>query len=397
MSESDSARPAHILPIIVLAQFMASSVWFAANAVLGDLYSLWQLPDQSISLVTSAVQFGFVVGTLCFALLSISDRYSPPSVFLVCALLGAVFNAGVFVAPEGLAPLMLLRFATGFFLAGVYPVGMKIAASWYAEGLGRALGYLLGALVLGSAFPHLLEALGAELPWRWVMACVSVVAVAGGLAVYWLVPAGPHLPGKTVFDVRVIPEVFRSRDLRRAAFGYFGHMWELYPLWAFFPVLLALHWSLQDVTLAAPTLSLLTFTAMAVGVIGCVGGGLLARRLGSPRVAFFQLACSGLCCLASPFMLATPTPIFLAFVVVWGITVAGDSPQFSSLVAAGAPRAYVGTALTLVNCIGFSITVVSLQVVEWARLVLAPEYMLWILLPGPLLGLIGMRGLLNRA
>lgn len=393
MNATATPRPAWILPVIVLAQFAATSLWFAANAVLPDLRTVFELPANAVGLVTSAVQFGFVAGTLIFALLTLSDRFRPSTVFLVCALLGAACNTGVFVVPEGLWPLLVLRFATGFFLAGIYPVGMKIAASWYAEGLGGALGYLVGALVLGTAFPHLIEALGGDLPWRGVMAAVSGLAVAGGLAVYLFVPAGPHLPGPSPFDPRAIPDAFSDRNLRSAAFGYFGHMWELYPVLAFFPVLLVLH--IEGGGASGVGVSLWSFFAIAAGAVGCMGGGMLSRRLGSARVAFVQLACSGVACVVSPWLLHAPTPVFLAFLLFWGMTVSGDSPQFSTLVAGSAPRRSVGTALTFVNSMGFAITIVSLQLVELLRHVVHPDYMMWVLVPGPVIGLLAMRRLLQ--
>ncbi len=387
------ARPRWILPVIVLSQFAATSLWFAGNAVLGDLQAAWDLPANALGLITSAVQFGFVAGTLCFALLSLSDRYPPPAVFLICALLGAGCNLAVFLFGQGLGSLLFLRFATGFFLAGIYPVGMKIAASWYEQGLGRAIGYLLGALVLGTAFPHLLRGLGSTLAWEYILAAVSAIAVLGGLAVYFLVPVGPYLPARTVFSIGAIPRIFRSRDLRSATFGYFGHMWELYALWAFLPVILA-HYA-QRAGLPDLNVSLWSFYILGIGALGCVGGGLVSQRAGSARVAFYLLAGSGLACLLSPIMLLyAPPALFLCFMLFWGITVAGDSPQFSTVTANSAPREYVGTALTLVNCIGFTITAISIQVISLLSRIIPIEFLFLVLVPGPLLGVFACRNLL---
>jgi MFS family permease len=181
-------RPARILPLIIFSQFTGTSLWFAGNAVIGDLQLAWGLGTQALAYVTSAVQLGFICGTLLFAILVIADRFSPRRVFFCCSLAGALANIALLVAPPGLETLLLLRFATGFFLAGIYPVGMKIAAGWYQQGLGRALGYLVGALVVGTAFPHLIRSSGAELPWQQVIAGVSILALGGGFAM--LYPTG---------------------------------------------------------------------------------------------------------------------------------------------------------------------------------------------------------------
>ena len=231
-------RPARLLPLLLFAQFAGTSPWFAGNAIIDDLQQAWALPPESIGYVTAAVNLGFIFGTLIFALLTISDRYPPRRVFFVCALACAVANLLLLFASQTLAALLACRFATGFFLAGLYPVGMKIAASWYREDLGRVMGYLIGALVLGTAFPHLLRALDAGLPWQVVIVGISLFAVAGGLAVLLGVNDGPWLQGVAKLDLRASRLVFASADFRASAGGYFGHMWELYSLWTFAPLLI---------------------------------------------------------------------------------------------------------------------------------------------------------------
>ena len=239
MSEAGRARPARILPVIVASQFAGTSLWFAGNAVVGDLQEKWGLAADAVGHTASAVQAGFICGTLVFAFLSLSDRYSPRKLFFVCSLLGAAANLGVHVADGGLDALLASRFLTGFFLAGVYPVGMRIAAGWYRSGLGHAIGLLVGALVLGTAFPHALKAAGHALPWEAITIAVSMIAAAGGALMLWLVPDGPYVTTAARFDPRALAKIFRSRAFRASAFGYFGHMWELYAFWAFVPVVLA--------------------------------------------------------------------------------------------------------------------------------------------------------------
>lgn len=385
-------RPARILPLIIFSQFTGTSLWFAGNAVIGDLQLAWGLGTQSLAYVTSAVQLGFICGTLLFAILVIADRFSPRRVFFCCSLAGALANIALLVAPPGLGTLLLLRFATGFFLAGIYPVGMKIAAGWYQRGLGRALGYLVGALVVGTAFPHLIRSSGAELPWQQVIAGVSILALGGGFAMLLAVPDGPHLASGSAFNPRALGLVFRSRQFRASAFGYFGHMWELYTLWAFVPVLLLAYSAHHEVSLNVPFWS---FLAIAAGSIGCVIGGVISNRTGSAPVAAIQLAVSGLCCLLSPVLFDAAPLAFLAFLLLWGITVVGDSPQFSALNAAYAPREYVGSALTIVNSIGFLITVLSIQLASSILPLIGAQYIFWLLLPGPILGLLALSPLLR--
>jgi MFS family permease len=391
MSEAVASRPARILPVIIFSQFAGTSLWFAGNAVLADLEPRWGLGAEAVGYFTSAVQLGFITGTLAFAFFVIADRYSPRAVFFACALLGAAFNLGLFLA-QGLGPVLALRFMTGFFLAGIYPVGMKIAAGWYQRDLGNALGFLVGALVLGTAFPHLVRGLLAALPWEFVSVSVSLTAAAGGVLMWLLVPDGPYTHRAAKFDPRALAVIFRSPRFRASAFGYFGHMWELYAFWAFVPVVLAAH---AARTQAALDVSIWAFVVIAAGAIGCVGGGLVSLARGSAPVAFVQLLVSGLCCLLSPFFFHASTPLFVAFLLLWGITVVGDSPQFSTLNARNAPPTLVGSALTIANCIGFAITIVSIQLVAWLATLVSPAYLFVPLALGPMLGLAALMPLLR--
>ena len=312
-----SIRSRWVLPVIIFSQFTATSLWFAGNAVLDDLRIQWQLPDNTISSITSAVQLGFIFGTLTFAFFAIPDRFSPRKIFLICSIAGASANAAVTVISESYWILLGCRFMTGVFLAGLYPVGMKIAAGWYREDLGKAIGFLVGALVLGTAFPHLLKGFGSHWPWSVVMLSVSSLALLGGLILFLIVPDGPYTSKGTSFNPRALAIIFRSRDFRASAFGYFGHMWELYAFWAFVPVFLSAH--LEFVGHSSLNISLWTFAIIAVGSLGCAGGGLLSQRLGSARVALYQLTASGLCCLLSPLIFFAPLPVFSVIFTLLGI------------------------------------------------------------------------------
>jgi MFS family permease len=386
--------PRRILPVIVVSQLLASSVWFAGNAVLPDLQSRMGLPESALGHVTAAVQFGFIAGTLVFAVLAVSDRYSPRATFLACALLGSACNAAALLFDESIARLLAARFATGFFLAGIYPVGMKIASGWYRHDLGRALGFMVGALVAGTALPHLIRGRGHAMAWEAVMLSISAIAAAGGVLMFALVPDGPFLAGAARFEARALATIFRSRGFRASSFGYFGHMWELYAFWAFVPPLVAVHAGRTGEP--GPDIALVSFAIIAAGAIGCAAGGHVSLRLGSARVAFAQLAGSGLCCLLSPVLFLAGPLLFLPFLLVWGVLVAGDSPQFSALNAHYAPADQVGSALTIANCIGFGISIVSIQLLNLAADALPAQYLFLLLVPGPIFGLWALRPLLPQ-
>jgi predicted MFS family arabinose efflux permease len=229
--------PKRILPTIVFAQFAGTSLWFAGNAIIADLQTAMGVGIDDIGIVTSAIQLGFISGTLFFALLSISDRYSPRKLFLVCSILGAISNLLIYFIAYNLFSLLVLRFITGFFLTGIYPIGMKIAAGWYKKSLGNAIGLLVGALVLGTAFPHLIKSFGSSVPWEFVIFIISAFSLVGGLTMYLFVPDGPNISSGTKFNPTAILTLFKYRKLRSSALGYFGHMWELYTFWALIPII----------------------------------------------------------------------------------------------------------------------------------------------------------------
>jgi MFS family permease len=340
-----------------------------------------------VGTLTSAVQLGFIAGTLLFALLAVADRFSPRRVFLLCSLAGAACTlAGVWSAGS-FQELLLWRAATGFFLAGIYPVGMKIASQWFPQGLGSALGWLIGALVLGSASAHAVRAVGAALPWTMVFYTVAAAAALGGVLLYIALPERPRPTGQgTGLRWRALGSIWTDRKVRASVFGYFGHMWELYTMWVLVPAILATR-------LAGAALSWAAFGVLGVGAVGCIIGGWWARRIGSARVAAWQLAMSGLCCVLAPWLLRSGDALFALWLLLWGITVAGDSPQFSALTAQNAPPLAVGSVLTLVNSIGFGISVLSIQLF----VSLAERHDLATLLPwlglGPLLGVWALRPL----
>lgn len=356
---------------------------------MNDIVQAFQLEASALAHLTSAVQFGFITGTLVFAFLTIADRFSPSKVFFVCAILGAIFNLGAVWQGNGLETLLLFRFLTGFCLAGIYPVGMKIAADYFQKGLGKSLGYLVGALVLGTAFPHLLKGFTSELPWRFVLIATSSIATIGGLLMFFLVPDGPHRKASTKPDFTLLFKVFQKRNFRTAAFGYFGHMWELYAFWTFVPsILLTYQMKKEDLDWNIPFLS---FLIIGLGGVACVIGGYFSQTFGAKKVATTALLLSCLCCLISPFILNIHLPfILLTFLIFWGLFVIADSPLFSTLVAQSAIPEHKGTALTVVNCIGFSITIISIQLLNILFQYIPPNYAYLCLAIGPILGLVAL-------
>ena len=351
-----------------------------------DLLVNFDLNESVLGHLTSAVQFGFIIGTLIFAILTIADRFSPSSVFISCALLGAVFNLGIIWEGNSLTSILTFRFFTGFFLAGIYPVGMKIASDYYKKGLGKSLGFLVGALVVGTAFPHLLKDITQSFPWKYVLISTSSLAVLGGILMVSMVPDGPYRKPSQQLDLSAFFSVFQNRNFRSAAFGYFGHMWELYAFWAFVPIMLKTYSMAHSVEIF--NIPLLSFLIIGIGGLACVSAGYLAQAIGTKRMAFIALLLSCGCCLISPLMFFLDSEIiFIAFLLFWGMVVIADSPLFSTLVAQNAPPEIKGTALTIVNSIGFAITIVSIQLVNGIKTLTDSNSVYIVLALGPIMGL----------
>lgn len=381
--------PKHILPIIVISQFCCTSLWFAGNGVMNNLVTTFNLQEDALGYLTSAVQFGFISGTLIFALFTIADRFSPSKVFFVSAIFGAIINLGCILDNQTLFSLISLRFLTGFFLAGIYPVGMKIATDYYDKGLGKSLSFLVGALVLGTALPHLLKDILINFSWKSVLISTSTLASFGGLLLLIFVKNGPYRKPSKNLDLSICFKVFKNNNFRKAAFGYFGHMWELYTFWAFVPVLLSIYQK-TNATIDF-NISILSFVIIAIGSISCVFGGYISQKFGVKKTAFSFLVLSCICCLISPFMFQTHQYVFIAFLVFWGMVVIADSPLFSTLVAQNAPSEDKGTALTIVNCIGFSITIISILMMNTIKINTDSNAVFMILGIGPFLSLLALR------
>jgi MFS family permease len=380
----DARAAGRALALTSLGVFLASATWFTGTAAVPALRRAWGLSEAQSAWLTISVQAGFITGTFLYAVLNVSDVFNPRRVFFASAAAGALCNAGFAALSGGLPGAVALRFLTGVTLAGVYPVAMKIVASWFTAGLGWRLGIMVGALALGTSTPYLVRAVGAGADWRLLTGGASLAALLGGVLVLGAVGDGPRLPARAPFDPRALVRVFGPASFRLNAFGYFGHMWELYAFWSLLPFFLA--GRLPPSPPGSDRVALVAFLTVALGGLGCAAGGWVSRRVGERRVALFCLAASAACCLLSALAFAWPAPALVAFVLLWGVVVVADSPQFSALAARYCPPAYTGTAFTVQNGVGFAVTLVSIQLLPLLAARVGWRWTFLALAPGPILG-----------
>jgi MFS family permease len=367
---------------------LALALWFSATAVLPALRAEYGLSDWQASLYTSAVQAGFVVGTVISALLVLADRVDPRRLFLAAALVGAGANLAIIAVAPTSPAVPLLRFVTGACLAGVYPVGMRIVASWAKGDMGLLVGLLVAALTLGSASPHLRGAFGGA-DWRLVLIGASASAVLGGLVISF-VTLGPGMAPAPPFHPALALQAWRNVPLRLANAGYLGHMWELYAMWAWIGVFFDASFRLTLAESDMPWARLATFATVAAGAIGCFAGGWFADRVGRTRVTMIAMAVSGSCALIVGWLITAPPWLLLAICLVWGVAIVADSAQFSASVAELSDPGLVGTMLTVQTSAGFLLTLVTIHLIPIVVDVTGWGLAFALLAPGPFLGVLAM-------
>lgn len=377
----------HAILIITFSQLFGTSLWFSANSAAANLIQEWHITVSDIGWLTNAVQAGFILGTFLIAFTGFADRFKASSIFTGAALLGAFFNLCFAWLAQGLIDGMIYRFCVGLCLAGIYPIGMKLIVQWAPHRAGAVLALLVAMLTLGTALPHALNGLSANLNWHYVITFSSILASVAALLIFILGDDQSAQVVKKRISTENAFQVFKNKKFKASALGYFGHMWELYAFWTILPLFIAHSGILKPLGLS--NVPLATFLIMACGAVGCLLGGYWSKTYGSDRVAMGALFLSGLSCLI--FALAwryLPAWSLLIVLIVWSASVIADSPQFSALASVACPPEKLGAALSIQNSIGFAITIVSIASTTYAFDQIGLDSA-WILLLGPIFGILG--------
>jgi len=376
------------LAILATAMVLSMTTWFSATAVLPQLREEWSLSSSAASWMTIAVQLGFVVGALASATLNLADVVAPRRLMLFGAA-GAAASNLLLLAADGPGLAIPARLATGASLALVYPPALKEMATWFRRGRGLALGVMVGALTLGSAMPHFVNGLGGA-QWQPVIVVTSVVTLLGGILANAAGRDGPFPFPVAVFEPRQIGVIVRHSGVRLASIGYFGHMWELYAMWAWFAAFFADTMALKGYDDSASTVSFVTFLVIGSGALGCVAGGVLADTWGRTRITGVAMTISGACALLIGLVRHGPLWVTIGVGLIWGVTIVADSAQFSAIVTEVGDQAYVGTGVTLQLAAGFALTVATIWLIPIVRDAVGWDWAFVLLVPGPVLGVAAM-------
>jgi len=377
--------------LLALSVLLAKGVWFSASAALPALTAAWALSDSGRAWLTMSVQIGFVVGAFGSALLNLADRIPARPLLTISTLLAALSNVSIPLFVNGLDYALPLRFLTGLFLAGVYPVGMKIMATWTKEDRGLGIGLLVGALTIGTASPHLLNAFGGVAEWKPVLYFASAFAALGALIAFFFVDEGPYRTKTPPFNWKFAGEIARNKDIVLANLGYLGHMWELYAMWAWIPIFLLA--SFKNVGIAPQWASVAAFAVIGAGGIGSLVAGRLADKLGRTTLTIASLLISGVCTLIVGFLFGGNPIALVAVCLIWGFAVVADSAQFSACITELCRPDYIGTALTLQTSLGFLLTLLTIRLIPTLERVVGWQWAFMFLAIGPVVGIWAMNAL----
>jgi MFS family permease len=394
-SPADSSRRSadasrwQVLAILAIAIVLSLTTWFSATAITPELKREWRLSPFELSWLTMGVQIGFVCSALAASLVNLPDIVRLNRLMASSALLAAAANACL-LAAHGPVPAIAARVVTGFALAGVYPPALKLVSTWFNRDRGLALGTVVGALTVGSSMPHLFRSLSSTVDWRWVVKMSTLATSVGAALFFFFAHEGPYPFGRALFNPRQAGAVFRDRNLLLANLGYFGHMWELYAMWAWLLVYVNEALAAQHLSLVGRA-SFLTFVAVGAGAFGCILGGILSDRIGRTATTAGMMIASGTCAVAIGFAFDGPSWLFIAILVIWGVSVIGDSAQFSAMVTELADQRFVGTALSVQLGVGFALTVVAIWLMpRMADFLGSWRWAFLMLVPGPSIGALAM-------
>ncbi len=381
------------IAVLIVCEIAVLSLWFSAAAVLPDMAREARLEPGDLAWSSTAVQLGFGFGAIGYAVLGLADRYDPRHVFFVSALIGAAANLAMIAAPIGGWQAIGLRAATGAAMAGVYPVGMKIAAGWGRDDRALLMGLLIAALTIGSGSPHLISLMGGA-DWRLTIWASTGLAVIGGVGILWA-GLGPYHARAPRLDFGAVALVWRDPRIRLAVAGYLGHMWELYAFWAWVGVFAGLSFGLAGAEDAQDLAKLTAFIAIILGGIASVPAGWLADRIGRARVAMACLIGSGSAALASAAVFGGPVWLMFALLIVWGTALVPDSALYSTMVADAAPPERAGSLLTFQTALGFLLTAITVQAMPWFAGLTGWQWALATMALGPAVGIRAMQLLMR--